>query len=144
MGMSDHRHAPTAFYPLGKDPRYPLYRRLGGPQNWSGHKRLEEKSFRLCWESKLGRPVVQPVARHYTDWATRLTPLVDCIVVHIFLLYTKPNFYSQMGVMLYLTPCSICICRRRNANIYIKSPPSQITQRSCVKIVGVPWFQYAL
>jgi hypothetical protein len=26
------------FYPRGKDPRYPLYRRLGGPQSWSGHR----------------------------------------------------------------------------------------------------------
>jgi hypothetical protein len=27
----------------------------------------------LCRGSNLDRPVVQPVARHYTDWATRLT-----------------------------------------------------------------------
>jgi hypothetical protein len=26
-----------------------------------------------CQRSNLDRPVVQPVARHYTDWATRLT-----------------------------------------------------------------------
>jgi hypothetical protein len=26
------------FYPRGKDPWYPLYRRLGGPQSWSGHR----------------------------------------------------------------------------------------------------------
>jgi hypothetical protein len=30
------------------------------------------KIFRLCLGSKLDRPVVQPVARHYGDWATRL------------------------------------------------------------------------
>jgi hypothetical protein len=30
-------HAPAALYPRGKDPRYPLYRRLGGPQSRSGH-----------------------------------------------------------------------------------------------------------
>jgi hypothetical protein len=29
--------------------------------------RLQGKSFRLCRESNLDRPVVQPVARHYTD-----------------------------------------------------------------------------
>jgi hypothetical protein len=28
----------------GKDPQYPLDRRLGGPKNWFGH-RLEENSF---------------------------------------------------------------------------------------------------
>jgi hypothetical protein len=38
---------------------------------WS--KRLEEKSFLLFQGSNLDRPVVQPVARHYTDWATRPT-----------------------------------------------------------------------
>jgi hypothetical protein len=32
-------------------------------------QRLEEKSFRLCRGSNLDRPVIQPVARHYTDWA---------------------------------------------------------------------------
>jgi hypothetical protein len=37
MGMSGQRHAPAALYPLRKDPRYPLYRRLGGPQSRSGH-----------------------------------------------------------------------------------------------------------
>jgi hypothetical protein len=38
MGMSGQRHAPAALYPRGKDPRYPLYRRLGGPQSRSGHR----------------------------------------------------------------------------------------------------------
>jgi hypothetical protein len=35
-------------------------------------QRLEGKYFRLCRGSNLDRPVAQPVARHYTDWATRL------------------------------------------------------------------------
>jgi hypothetical protein len=29
---------PDRASPRGKDPRYPLYRRLGGPQSWSGHR----------------------------------------------------------------------------------------------------------
>jgi hypothetical protein len=41
MGVSGQHHAPAVLYPRGKDPRYPLYRRLGGPQT----QRLEEKSF---------------------------------------------------------------------------------------------------
>jgi hypothetical protein len=53
----------------GKDPRYPLHKRLGGPQSRSG-QRLEEKSFRLCRGSNLDRPVVQSIVRHYTDSAT--------------------------------------------------------------------------
>jgi hypothetical protein len=36
---------PGRALPPEKDPRYPLDRRLDGPQSWSGHKRLEEKSF---------------------------------------------------------------------------------------------------
>jgi hypothetical protein len=33
-------------------------------------KRLKEKAFCLCRGSNLDRSVVQPVAKHYTDWAT--------------------------------------------------------------------------
>jgi hypothetical protein len=45
----------------GKDPRYPLYRRLGGP------RRIQDKSFAPAGDRT---PVVQSVVRHYTDWAT--------------------------------------------------------------------------
>jgi hypothetical protein len=60
---------PGRALPRGKDHRYPLYRRLGGPQSRSGHMLLE-KSFCLCRGSNLDLPVVQYVLRHYTDWAT--------------------------------------------------------------------------
>jgi hypothetical protein len=73
MGVSGQRHAPSALYPQAKDPRYPLYWRLGGPQTRSGHRGYRKKSFRLCRGSNLDQLVVQPVARHYTDWATQLT-----------------------------------------------------------------------
>jgi hypothetical protein len=36
-------------------------------------QRLEKKSFPLCRGSKLDRPIVRPVARHYSDWATLIT-----------------------------------------------------------------------
>jgi hypothetical protein len=58
MGVSGQRHAPAALYPWGKDPRYPLDRRLGGPQG------LEEKSC-PCLGSNLDLPIVKPVVRHY-------------------------------------------------------------------------------
>jgi hypothetical protein len=35
-GVSGQRHAPAALYPRGKNPRYPLDRRLGGPQSRKG------------------------------------------------------------------------------------------------------------
>jgi hypothetical protein len=37
--MSGQHHIVAVLYSQAKDPQYPLYRRLGGPQ------RLEEKSF---------------------------------------------------------------------------------------------------
>jgi hypothetical protein len=38
MGVSGQRRAAAALCPGGRDPRYPLYRRLGGLQSWSGHR----------------------------------------------------------------------------------------------------------
>jgi hypothetical protein len=44
MGVSGQRHAPAVLYYRGKEPRYPLDRRLGGPQLiWT--QRLEKKLF---------------------------------------------------------------------------------------------------
>jgi len=50
--------------------RYPLYRRLGGPQGRSG--RMREISLLPGFDSR----IVQPVASRYTDWAmpTHLMP----------------------------------------------------------------------
>jgi hypothetical protein len=66
MGLNGQRHAPAALYPQGKDPRYPLDRRLDGPQNWSG-QRLQEKSFAYNGNQT---PIVQSVIRHYIDWVS--------------------------------------------------------------------------
>jgi hypothetical protein len=69
MGVSGQRHAPAELYPRGKDPRYPLYRKLGGPQSRSG---------RSCYASVGDRtPIVQPVVRHYTAWATATPVKMD-------------------------------------------------------------------
>jgi hypothetical protein len=38
MGVSGQGYPPVALYPQVKDPRYPLYRRLGVPQSRSGHR----------------------------------------------------------------------------------------------------------
>jgi hypothetical protein len=37
--------------------------------------KVRGKILCLCQGSNLDRPVIQPVARHYIDWATRLTKL---------------------------------------------------------------------
>jgi hypothetical protein len=67
MGVSGQRHAPAALYPGGKDPRYPLDRRLAGPQS---RLDAEDRGEILCPRrgSNPDCPVVQPVVRHYTAW----------------------------------------------------------------------------
>jgi hypothetical protein len=62
---SGQRHALAALYSQEKDPQYPLDRRLGGPQRWSG-QRLEEKSLASARDQSL---LTQSLARQYTDWA---------------------------------------------------------------------------
>ena len=60
-GVGGQPHAPAALSP-GKT-RYPLYRRLGGPQGRSG--RVRKISTSLGFDPR----TVQPVASRYTDWA---------------------------------------------------------------------------
>jgi hypothetical protein len=57
-------HVP-AVLSRGKRPQYPLDRRLSGPQIPSG--RCEEEKNRD--PAAIWTQAVQPVARHYTDWA---------------------------------------------------------------------------
>ena len=61
MGVGGQRHAPAAL-PPGKT-RYPLYRRLGGPQGRSGRVR------KISHPPEIDPRTVQPVASRYTDWA---------------------------------------------------------------------------
>ena len=59
MGVGVQRHAPAAL-PPGKT-RYPLYRRLGGPQGRSGQVR------KISPPKGFDPRTVQPVASRYTD-----------------------------------------------------------------------------
>jgi hypothetical protein len=54
---------PRPLYPQGKNPWYPLDRRLGGLQSRSGRGGEEKNSQPL---SGLERPIIQPVAQRYT------------------------------------------------------------------------------
>jgi hypothetical protein len=60
---SGQLHALSALPPGETSPRYPLDRRLGGPQSRSGRCR-DEGNLTLAGNQT---PVVQPVARRYTD-----------------------------------------------------------------------------
>jgi hypothetical protein len=58
MEVGGQFHA-RPLYPQGKSPRYPLYRRLGGPKSRSGHDGKEKNSQPL---PGLEPPIIQPVA----------------------------------------------------------------------------------
>jgi hypothetical protein len=61
---------PQPFYPRN-EALYQLNRRLGGPQSWSEHFGEETNLFLLLgFKSQ----IIQPVASHYTDYAT-LAPM---------------------------------------------------------------------
>jgi hypothetical protein len=65
--VSGQLHAPAAL-PPEKRPRYPFYRRLGGPQSRSG-RYGEVKIFDPTGTRTPAPLVVPPVASRYTDWA---------------------------------------------------------------------------
>ena len=62
MGMGSQRHAPPALSP-GKETRYPLYRRLGGPHGRFG------RVWKISSRPGFGPRTVRPVASRYTDGA---------------------------------------------------------------------------
>jgi hypothetical protein len=62
MEVSGQRHAPANLRP-GKETRYPLYRRLGGPQGQSGRVR------KILPPTGIDPRTVQIVASRYTDYA---------------------------------------------------------------------------
>jgi hypothetical protein len=66
MGVSGQRHAPAAFQPRGKDPGTHCTGGWVGPRAGLNTE-ARGKSLCLCQGSNLDRPVVHPVARHYTD-----------------------------------------------------------------------------
>jgi hypothetical protein len=57
----------------GKGPPVPIVQEAEWAPEPVWTQRLEEKSFCFCRGSNLDRPVIQPVARQYSDGATRLT-----------------------------------------------------------------------
>jgi hypothetical protein len=60
----------------GKGPPVPIVQEAGWAPEPVWIQRLEEKLFRLCRRPNFDHPVVQPVARLYTDWAARLTRML--------------------------------------------------------------------
>jgi hypothetical protein len=63
--MSGQLHAPAAL-PRRKSPRYPFYRRFGGPQSRSG-RYVDVKIVYPTGAQTPAPLIVQPVASRYTD-----------------------------------------------------------------------------
>jgi len=59
-GVRSQRHAPAALYPWER-PFYPLYRRLGGPQDQSGQVR------KISSPPGFDLRTIQPVASRYIN-----------------------------------------------------------------------------
>jgi hypothetical protein len=96
------RHAPAALYQLGKT-RYPLYRRLGGPQGRSGQVR------KISLPPGFDPQTVQPIASCYTNYTT--WPYGKGNNNHKFLvmLFTDPLCiqFIQVQILIILTLPSI-------------------------------------
>jgi len=94
MRVGGQRHAPAALAP-GKT-RYPLYRRLGGPQGRSGQ-------VRKIWSPPGFDPrTVQPVASRYTDYVIPAHQLV-CTSLFLCTCACRPWWHSavlQIGTSL--------------------------------------------
>ena len=75
MGVGGQQHALAAL-PPGKT-RYPLYRKLGGPQGRSG--RVQKISPPPEFDPR----TVQPVASRHTDWAI----LALCVRLYFIILF---------------------------------------------------------
>jgi hypothetical protein len=85
---------PLPLYPQGKNPKYPLHRRLGGPQNRSGLGGEEKNSWLL---RGLKPPIIQSVAQRFTAEISRLVSLS---------VYSVCSFNS---VTFSLPLCFICL-----------------------------------
>jgi hypothetical protein len=64
MGVSGQRQVPAALSPV-KGPAVPILQEAGWAPEPVWTQRLEENSL----ASNLDRPMIQSLARHYTDWA---------------------------------------------------------------------------
>jgi hypothetical protein len=87
-------HPQPAALPPGKEPRYPLDRKLGGPQSRSG-RHGKVKILAPTWSRTPTTLVVQPVVSRYTD----------CAIPALTMTETRLNFYI-LNLKLLLIPGS--------------------------------------
>ena len=87
---------PRPTLPPGKT-RCPFYRRLGGPQGWSG------RAKNLVATGILSR-TVQPVVSRYTDWATRPPIYIyNSLFIYVYIYIWTNNYTNQQTNQLMAT-----------------------------------------
>jgi hypothetical protein len=92
---------PRPLYPRGNCPRYPLDRRLGGPQSLSGHYRRENISC-PCRELNFDSSAVQRVA------CSLYSNLLSCIIYFftvVCILLHVNSLLTVFGFTVYATIC---------------------------------------
>jgi hypothetical protein len=108
FGVSGQFHAP-AVLPRGKSPRYPLYRRVDGPQSRSGRCEKEKNV------EPTGTRNPTPVASRYTAWVipTPLLKLFLGLLEDIIFWNVKPrtrkifaDFSEERAIHILRTPCT--------------------------------------
>jgi hypothetical protein len=83
MGVSGQHHALPTLYPPSKGPPVPTAQEAEWGPRASLDIEVRGKISCLCRGSNLDCPVVQSVARHYSDWAT-LVPMVQSTCIILF------------------------------------------------------------
>jgi hypothetical protein len=97
MEVSGQLHTPSTLSP-GKEPRYPMDMRLGGPQSRSRRCR-KEKSYTVGNRSR----AVHPVACRYTDWPipTPITASSRCIIHSYIATFNQHYIFSTINTELH-------------------------------------------
>jgi len=118
MEVSGQLHAP---YPWGNSPQYPLDRKLGGPQSWTGYSG-KEKNPCPCQGIKPCSSSPQP--SHYID----LTILAD-LEVNYYKLKLKSKLLNStvLGHQLY-SDLAICNTSSKSDPYHLSSSPQLLAQ----------------
>jgi len=118
MGVGGKGHAPAAL-PPGKT-RYPLYRRLGGPQGRSGQVRKISPS-----------PGFHPVASRYTDWA--IPAIVNTMTELKNITYTGTHFSQNIPRQMPILSNAVVIYLR---SIVVLTPNGQFLDCATITFSG--------
>jgi hypothetical protein len=107
---------PGRALPPRKGPPIPIVQEAGCVPKPVWKQRIEETSSCLCRGLNLDRPVVQPVARHYTDWATPAHTYIDKCRYEI-----QRKKKSRYGIPAYTGPFRALSAFKHNAQRNIRT-----------------------